>query len=225
MRLPAGRLVRSRVVTDPRTALVDALDRELTGYAVLEPQEALLLDGDERGIVTFRGGVPVVAYHTGSDRGGPAALADLATTGPYRLELFALPVGDLTDVHAMAELRVPPEMPAERLAGDQALAARTRDAVPDDRSRARSPTDAGSDEPSDRTGAVEAFLDDAEKIEAIREQARAEARSRAEQWGFDDLGPAGTDAERSLTGTNSGPSGSESEPADADQTETDATGR
>jgi hypothetical protein len=82
MRLPHGELVRSRVVSDPATALVAAAERELTGYAVFEPQDSLLLDADGRGVVTFEAGVPVLAYHTGTDRGGPEAIADLAVPGP-----------------------------------------------------------------------------------------------------------------------------------------------
>lgn len=183
MKLPAGTLVRSRVVTDPRTVLVDALDRDLTGYAVLEPQGSLLLDDDGAGVVTFEAGVPVVAYHTGTDRGGPRALADLAASGPYDLELFAVAPGALDAVHERGAFTVPPEMPAERLAGDQSLADRTRDAAPQSVSAA----DDGTDDESGGTdvGAVEAFLDDEGKIEAIREQAREEARERAEEWGFD----------------------------------------
>jgi hypothetical protein len=208
MRLPDGRLVRSRVVTDPRTALVDALDRETTGYAVLEPQGSLLLDGDGHGIVTFERGVPVVAYHTGTERGGPPALADLATEGPYRLELFAVDPGALERVHVRDSFRVPPGMAAERLVGDSTLAERTREAaspapggtgVDDDAGRSRdsrvqsgdAPTDVGRGEPdagddtADRqVGAVEAFLDDEEKVAAIREEAREEAEARAEEWGF-----------------------------------------
>ena len=196
MKLPEGRLVRSRVVEDPRTVLVDALDRDLTGYAVFEPQDALLLDERGRGLVTFRAGVPVVAYHTGTDRAGPPALADLAAAGPYRLELFALAPADLAAVHDRPAFRVPPGMPAERLAGDQALADRTREAAPparpsDDRTGEGLAGATGGDAeggPDDhQPGAVEAFLDDEAKIEAIREQARAEAADRADEWGFDDV--------------------------------------
>ncbi|WP_135364550.1 hypothetical protein [Halosimplex halophilum] len=196
MKLPEGRLLRSRVVADPRTVLVDALDRELTGYAVFEPQDALLLDGRGRGVLTFRAGVPVVAYHTGTDRAGPPALADLAAEGPYRLELFALAPADLAPVHDRTSFRVPPGMAAERLAGDQALADRTRDAAPParlsdgrggDAAEATNGDDAGGDAGERQQGAVEAFLDDAEKIEAIREQAREEAAERADEWGFDDV--------------------------------------
>jgi len=38
-----------------------------------------------------------------------------------------------------------------------------------------------AESPDRQTGAVEAFLDDTEKIEAIREQARDEARERADE--------------------------------------------
>lgn len=205
MNVPEGTLLKSRVVADPRDPLAAALDRELTGYAVFEPQETLLLDSQGRGVLTFREGVPDLAYYTGSDRGGPAALADLAMPGPYHVELYRLPAvafDALDDAGALADaesLRVPAGMPAERLAGDPALAASTRRAAPP--GRCRSPVssrgeciddgerDGGDDGGVGRGGeersAVEAFLEDEEKIEAIREQARREAEARAEEWGFD----------------------------------------
>ena len=133
MRLPQGRLRKSRVVTDPREPLAEVLDRTVTGYAVFEAQDSLLLDADGRGVVTFEDGVPVVAYHTGTDRGGPPALADS-----------------------------------------------TRRAAPGER-----PTVPGADGEGDHS-AVEAFLEDEDKIAAIREQARQEARQRAAEWGLND---------------------------------------
>ncbi len=180
MRLPQGRLRKSRVVTDPREPLAEVLDRGVTGYAVFEPQDALLLDADGRGVVTFTDGVPVVAYHTGTDRGGPPALADLAVPGPYHVSVFELDAADLAPVHDVEELCVPPGMPAERLAGDPALADSTRRAAPADR-----PATGECDEGDDH-GAVEAFLEDEEKISAIREQARQEAKQRAAEWGLND---------------------------------------
>lgn len=170
-----GRLVRSRVIEGPGEALDRALDRELTGYAVLAPQETLLLDADERGVLTFEAGVPVVAYHTGTDRGGPEALGDLAVPGPYRCDLYELAPDGLSEIHETTELRVPPGLPAERLAGDPALAERTRSAAPPDRLDERAPT-----------SPVAAFLDDEAKIRAIRERAREEAEQRAEEWGIED---------------------------------------
>lgn len=178
VRLPEGDLVRSRVVEDPGVALSTALDRELTGYAVLEPQDALLLDGDRRAVLTFEAGVPVLAYDAHSERGGPDALGDLAVPGPYRAKLYELPTSALADVHDTPELRVPPGMPAEELAADADLAARTRSAAPEER---LADGDGGDDQ-----SAVEAFLADEEKIRAIREEARAEAEQRAEEWGFGD---------------------------------------
>lgn len=179
MRLPRGQLRKSRVVTDTRATLADVLERELSGYAVFESQESLLLDADGRGVVTFADGIPVLAYHSGTDRGGPPALADLAVPGPYHVSLFELTTEALADVHEAQDLRVPPGMPAERLAGDPALADSTRRAAPAD----RTPAEAATEDHS----AVEAFLDDEEKIDAIRDQARAEAAQRAEEWGFDDI--------------------------------------
>lgn len=185
MRLPDGELVRSRVLDEPARALADALDCRLTGYAVLEPQDALLLASDARGVITFEDGVPVLAYHTESDRGGPPALADLAVPGPYRVDLVSLAAETMAELHDTQELTVPPGMPAERLAGDAALAERTRERAPADR---RSSGSRDSQAATERADPVETFLDDEEKIEAIRERARAEARERAAEWGLDDVG-------------------------------------
>jgi hypothetical protein len=182
MKLPRGRLQRQRVVTDLATPLASALDARLTGYARLESQEAMLLSGDGVGVLTFTDGVPVVAYHTGTDVGGPAALAAVAVAGPYRIELYELDAADLGAVHDTADWQVPPGMPAERLAGDPDLADRTRAVAP--AWTLREDTD-GRDETE--PGAVETFLDDEAKIEAIRDRARDEAERRAREWGFDDV--------------------------------------
>ena len=183
MKLPRGQLVRSRVVSTPGTALAGVLDRELTGYAVLEPQDALLLDGDGRGVVTFEDGVPVLAYHTGTDRGGTAALADLVVPGPYSVDVFELPPEELAPIHDTPELAVPPGMPAERVAGDRRLADRTRERA--QRLDLDTP-DTPSADCADGDDAVAAFLEDDEKIDAIREQAREEAQRRAREWGLED---------------------------------------
>lgn len=172
MNVPDGDLVRSRVMPDAGAALEAALDRRLTGYAVLAP--TAVVDPDREGaVLTFADGVPVVAYHVGSDRGGPAALGALAEPGPYRVELYASGAGDLDAVHAVDELRVAPGAPADRVAGDRTLAERTRRAAPADR-------DPSGEDP------VEAFLADEERIARIREEARAEAARRADEWGFAD---------------------------------------
>lgn len=181
MKLPRGRLQRQRVVSDLATPLASALDAELTGYARLESQDALLLAADGVGVLTFDRGVPVVAYHTGTDSGGPAALADLAVAGPYRLELYELDGAVLGEIHGADDLTVPPGMPAERLAGDPGLADRTRSVAPADRLVDPSSAASGERQP----GAVEAFLDDEEKIAKIRERAREEAERRAKEWGFE----------------------------------------
>ncbi|PSP93404.1 hypothetical protein BRC91_09875 [Halobacteriales archaeon QS_4_62_28] len=186
MNVPEGTLLKSHVVRDPRDPLAVALDRELTGYVVLEPQETLLLDSDGRGVITFRDGVPELAYYTGTDRGGPPALADLAMPGPYHVELYRLSDPALSTTGSVDALAVPPGMAAERLAGDPALAASTRRRAPADRKPERSTAgdDADGDDRSEQ-GAVEAFLADEEKIEAIQKQAREEAAQRAAEWGFD----------------------------------------
>jgi hypothetical protein len=173
-----GTLVRSRVEPDAAAPLDTALDRELTGYAVLEPQDALLLDGDGVGVLAFEDGVPRLAYHTGTGRGGSEALADLAAPGPLDVELRELPAAELPE--GDGDIRVPPDMPADRLAGDPQLAERTREVAPAEWLEG---SEEGSE--SDSLDAVEAFLEDEEKIDAIRDRAREEAKERAEQWGLD----------------------------------------
>ena len=173
MRLPRGDPVYARVVDGPGAALAEALDRSLTGYALLEPQDALLFDDGDRGVLTFEDGVPVLAYHAGTDRGGPPALADVATHGPVRVELFATAADALTRAHDADPLRVPPGRPAEQLADDPALADRTRERAPEDRvGTAADP--------------VAEFLADDDALAAIQDQAREEARERAAEWGLDD---------------------------------------
>jgi hypothetical protein len=174
MNIPRGRLVRSRVVDDPGVPLATALDRELTGYVVFEPQDALLLDEGTRGVVTFEDGVPVLAYCPDTDRGGADALADFGVAGPYSVDIHEVDPAALAPAHEATALRVAPGLPADRLAGDRDLAARTRAAAPEDR--------VGADDAT----TVESFLDDETKIEAIRERAREEARERAEEWGLTD---------------------------------------
>lgn len=176
MKLPRGRLVRSRVVDDLGTALSTVLDRELTGYARLEPPDSLLLDADGAGILTFEDGVPVVAYHTGTDNGGAEALADIAVAGPHRVDLHELDSSSLAAVHDTDPFRVPPTMPAEQLVGDRDLVERTSEATPDGR---RDESRPGG------LGAVESFLADEDRIESIRDRARTEAKTRADEWGFD----------------------------------------
>lgn len=171
--VPHGTLVLSRVLDGVGAALAAAFERSLTGYAVVAPQAALLLD-DAESVLTFETGVPVLAYHPASDAGGTDALTAFPAGGPCRVDLFTLPADALADAHETVELRVPPGAPAEHLAGDEALADRCRERAPDDRT-----DDAGTDP-------LEAFLADEERIAAIREEARAEAARRAEEWGLDD---------------------------------------
>lgn len=174
LRIPRGDLLRSRVVSDVGTPLSTALERGLTGYATVVPQETLLLEGDARGVITFADGVPVLAYNTVTDSGGADALAELAVPGPYRVELYAVDGAALESAHEADALRVAPDAAATELADDPALAERTRAAAPDDR----------LEDESEDADAVAAFLADDERIAAIREQARAEAEQRAAEWGL-----------------------------------------
>lgn len=172
--IPEGDLLRSRVVVDLGETLSTALERSLTGYAVVEPGGSLLLSGDARGVLTFEEGVPVLAYCDETDHGGVDALADLAGPGPCAVDLYTLPASALAEAHESEPFQVPPGAPAEELAADPALADRTRE---------RAPTDRGGD---DDATAVESFLADEERIAAIQEEARAEAEQRAEEWGLSD---------------------------------------
>jgi hypothetical protein len=178
MNVPAGDLRRSRVVADAAVPLEAALDRRLTGYLALRPADPLAPD-DSGGIITVEDGVPVVAYHDGTDRGGTAALAPLSESGPYRAELYAAEVDGLAAVHEVEALRVAPGSPAEQVADAPDLARRTRERAPAARLSAE-----GDD-------AVEAFLADEERIADIKRRARAEAERRASEWGFDDAVDAG----------------------------------
>jgi hypothetical protein len=178
--IPRGELLRSRVVANVGETLEAVLDRELTGYATLVPQETLLSAGDARGVLTFEAGVPVLAYNTATDRGGSAALASIAVPGPYRVELYAVARSKLAAAHDATALQVPPDAPATELADDPALAARTRDAAPADRQPDRNGGGGGDGD------AVAAFLADDDRIEAIRTQAREEARARAAEWGLNE---------------------------------------
>lgn len=171
MTLPEGPPCFDRVVMAVDEPLGEALDRTLTGYGEVVPQAGLLGDGVGSGIIWFEDGVPVGARHSGTGRTGSAALADIAETGPYRVRLVE------TDLPTRVRDResLPPAAPAEQLAGNEPLAERTRcaaDSPPTDDSEAE-------------LDAVEAFLADEAKIEAIQQQAAAEARRRAEEWGFD----------------------------------------
>lgn len=174
MNIPAGNLVRRRVVTDLATPLGNALDTSLTGYARLEPGDTLLLDADDVGVITFEDGVPAAAYHAGTESAGREAIADIAVADISRVELYELDEAVLATIHEQTT-RVPPGLPAQRLAGDDDLAGRTRDRAPATRSL--------SDD--DSLAAVEAFLEDRERIGEIQDRARSQAAARATEWGFD----------------------------------------
>lgn len=174
--VPKGELLRSRVVDEIAEPLSTVLERELTGYAVLEPAGSLLLGDEATGVLTFEAGVPVVAYCETTDEGGADALAALAGPGPCGVDLYELPRDALDPVHDTPAFQVAPDAPAQELAADAGLAARTREQAPDDRGND------GETGPS----AVESFLQDEERIAEIQAEARAEAAERAAEWGLDD---------------------------------------
>lgn len=175
MNLPQGQLLRQRVLNTVETVLDGALDQNVTGYARLEPQETLLLDADRTGIITFDDGVPVAAYHVEPNATGPDALTEIASSGPYRLGLYALDGTALERIHTDESVRVPPVLPARVLSGDQKLIDRTQNQAPTERVGANHDKQNG-------LAAVEQFLDDKSRIEAIRDRAQSEAESRADDW-------------------------------------------
>lgn len=177
MDLPQGRLLRKRVLKEVETVLTGALEQQLTGYARLEPQDTLLLDGQGVGVLTFEDGIPVGAYHTETENEGPEALTEIASSGPYRLELYELDKSVVDRIHKRDSLVVTPDLPAKRLTGNSELVERTKELAPEERVP-ENPTESSSLE------AVEEFLEDDEKIESIRDRARNEAQSRADEWGF-----------------------------------------
>jgi hypothetical protein len=172
--VPDGSLRRARTVRDLSVSLSAVLDERLTGYLVVESGGAILLGDATRGVVTVAEGVPVLAYEVGTEVGGPDALAALAGPGPARVETYSVAAAELRTLHDRADCRVPPDEPARQLADDPGLAERTREQAPDSR----------LDREDD--SALASFLADEERVAAIRTEARAEARRRAEEWGLDD---------------------------------------
>lgn len=159
-----GVLTFSRVVSDPAVALERALDEAFTGYAAFVPADALLFGEGGDGLVAFADGVPVRVRHSAGPVGDDAVTA-LALPGPYQVRFY-----DRADPPLGPDAAVAPDALAERLAGDPALAERTRERAPD-------ASDTGPD-------AVTAFLDDDAGIAAIRKRARADAEARAAELGF-----------------------------------------
>lgn len=176
MKVSGGTLLQSRVVDTLELLLADALDRELTGYARIEPSDLMLFDQNGREVLTFADGVPMAAYHTGTEATGLPALQDLPELGPYHIEVYRLPATQLQTVHAETELLVPPDRPAERFTEDHALIERTRTAAPETRMK----TGPADDD------ALASFLADEERIESLRSEARRQATARAEEWGLAD---------------------------------------
>lgn len=167
MSLP-GELVRSRVVDAPANLLAALLDRKFTGHVTLEPADALLLDGDGRGILGFAAGIPQTAYHAGTRTDGTEALEALAGAGPFRVELYACSLQRIGEQSPGAH--VGPADPARLLALDESLARRTVANAPE-----TDPSDPSLD-------AVESFLADDAAIDDLKRRAREQAQRRAEEW-------------------------------------------
>jgi hypothetical protein len=182
--VPDGSLLRARTVRDLSVPLSLALDQRLTGYLRVECGGAILLDDATRGVVTLADGVPVLAYEVDNDATGPDALAELAGPGPVRVETYRVAADALAALHERAEAgeggtshdgascSVAPDAPARQLADDPDLADRTCELAPAER------------QDRDDDSALASFLADEERVAAIRTEARAEARQRAEEWGL-----------------------------------------
>jgi hypothetical protein len=177
MRLPEGQLRARRVVPSLAGPLDDALDWTLTGYLRLE-SDGLLLDNSGATILTFKEGIPVAATQTENNAAGAEALAGVGVDGLYRVELRKLAGSKLPAFHRRDRARVPPTLPAKQLVGNSELVTRTREAAPE-----RRLSGSAADEPG--LSAVESFLDNGDTISSIRDRARSEARSRADEWGFE----------------------------------------
>lgn len=190
MSRPDGQARFDRVVMSVADPLWEALETELVGYGEIVPQAGLL--GDEAGhcVLWFDHGVPIRAHHTGTGRTDSEALADIAETGPYRVRLV-----ELSDPEQLRTGDLAPTAPAEQMLGDAELATRTRTVA--------DPPE--SPDPGDELDAVEAFLADEDKIEAIQKRAAMEARQRADEWGLD------------VSERSNEPHQSEPDPGDRDQ--------
>lgn len=167
------RILLSKVVSDLEAVLEHALETDVTGYATVEPQDALLLDAEGEGVLAFEDGVPVAARHTETGRTGREALAELSIPGPCRVELYECDEGVPIADHAGAA--IPPALPAELLATDSDLVNRTRSVATDQQAGRQTDADA-----------LASFLNDEERVEAIQREARREAAARAQEWGLED---------------------------------------
>lgn len=176
MRIPRGEFRRSHAADDAAAVLRTALDEELTGYAIFEPQDALLLGGTTRGTVMFEDGVPALACSTECEVGSRDGLEGFAVTGPTRAAVHTVDVTELMDAHEVEAFRVPSDGPARVLVGDERLATKILDAAP-----------VMHREESRDQSAIEAFLVDTGVIEEIRSEVREEARAKVSEWGLDDV--------------------------------------
>lgn len=176
MNIAEGQLERSQVVAEYGPVLAEALDEQLTGYSRIEPGDSVVLESTGAGVLTFKQGVPMAAYHTASDTTGEAALEALSKLGPFHIEVYTLDAAALQHVHETESVLIPPERPAELLAGDPALAEQTRaKAGTAQRDRARETSEE----------ALSSFLRDEKRIQQIKREARQQAKRRAKQWNLD----------------------------------------
>lgn len=176
MNITEGQLKRSQVVSEYGPVLEAALEERLTGYSRIEPGDNVVLEADGAGILTFKRGIPMAAYHTVSEATGEAALEALSKLGPFYVEVYTVGAEALQPVHETDTVLIPPERPAELLAGDPALAEQIRSqAAPGQQKQTRTPNEE----------ALISFLSDEKRVQQIKDEARKQARRRAEQWNLD----------------------------------------
>lgn len=177
MKITGGTLKRSQTVSEYGPVLATILEEQLTGYSRIEPGDAVVLEADGAGVLTFEGGVPQAAYHTTTDATGEAALEELSNLGPFYVEVYTVSEELLAGVHDTPAVCIPPERPAERLAGDPKLADRTRaQASTEQRKRGR----------VTKEETLVSFLEDEQRIEQIRTEAKEQARRRAKEWNLEE---------------------------------------
>ncbi|MDZ7745335.1 MAG: hypothetical protein U5K28_01940 [Halobacteriales archaeon] len=166
MTIPAGTLIASRVVGSLATPLETCFETRHTGY--LRVVSGVPVADTDPVVVTFDNGVPTAAVVPDGEPTGPRALAALPETGPFRVERIRTTAAVLDALHDRPACRIDAGRLAER-ADAADLAARIRERAPDD-----------ADDP------VGGFLDDAERIAALKREARAEATAQADEWGLTD---------------------------------------
>ncbi|GGL63399.1 hypothetical protein [Halocalculus aciditolerans] len=185
-------LVFSRVLDDPGVCLDRALADAFTGVAAFEARAALVGDASDTYDLAFEDGVPTRAAARDADAAGPPVLSRLAEAAPCRVELRAdatrsfrsdATVDPPAVARALDRDRLVDQYPASP-ESDPETGPDADESSPDPDAVNVGETAAGA-EPAESVDALEAFLADEERVDALRERAREEAVERADEWGFE----------------------------------------